>query len=83
MRHILKKFILLALNQCDGVPMPEGALVQAAKNLSRPAQPTDADVLDALHTVEADGYVIGATDDIAGRQWTLTTKGVLKARQLA
>lgn len=83
MRNVLKKFILLALNRCDGTPMPEAALVQATKLAARPGQPTDADVLDALKAVEADGYVTGVTDDITGREWTLTTKGVLKARQLA
>ncbi len=62
--------------------MPESALIQAAKQMTRPGQPTDGDVFEALKAVETDGYVIGATDDITGRQWTLTTKGVLKARQL-
>ena len=62
--------------------MPQGALVQAVKQLARPGQPTTADVEEALKDVEADGYAQGASDDLAETTWTLTTKGVHKARQL-
>ena len=82
MKQHLKKFILLALQACDGLPMPQGALVGAVQNLSRPGLPTQADVLDALKAVEADGYASGASDDISETTWTLTTKGIHKARTL-
>ena len=82
MRKTIKRFILITLNQCDGVPCPETALVQATRNLSRPDQPTVADVLEALKDVEAEGFVTGLTDSITGREWVLTNKGQLKARQL-
>jgi hypothetical protein len=82
MKQVLKKFILLALNACDGMPMPQAALVGAVQNLARPGQPTRADVEDALKAVEAEGYAQGASDDISETTWTLTTKGVHKARKL-
>ena len=82
MRNHLKKFILLALHACDGLPMPENALIGAVQNLARPGQPTVADVKDALKAVEADHYASGAADDMTETTWTLTTKGVHKARQL-
>ncbi|MDE1907215.1 MAG: hypothetical protein KGH75_12275, partial [Rhodospirillales bacterium] len=81
-KNHLKKFVLLALNACDGLPMPQGALIGAVQNLARPGQPTQADVLDAIGAVEADGYVSGASDDMEETTWTLTNKGVHKARQL-
>jgi hypothetical protein len=82
MRQHLKKFILLALNQCDGTPMPDAALINAVKLMARPALPTSGDVQDAINSAEADGYVSGVSDDLTGRSWTLTTKGVHKARTL-
>lgn len=82
MRQHLKKFILLALNACDGLPMPEPALISAVQNLAAPGQPTQADVKEALRAIEADGYAQGASDDIAETTWTLTTRGLHKARSL-
>ena len=79
MRERLKRIILLALQACSGMPMPEAALLSAAQNRERA---TDADVSEALKDVEAAGYVQGSTDDLTGRSWTLTEKGVHKARQL-
>jgi len=78
----LKKFILLALNACGGLPMPQVALISAVQGLARPGAPTQADVLDALKAVEADGYANGVSDDISETTWTLTTKGIHKARTL-
>ena len=83
MKTHVKKLILLALNACDGMPMPQSALVGAVQNLARPGQPTKADVEDALKAVEAEGYADGAADDIAETTWTLTTKGVHKSRKLS
>ena len=62
--------------------MPEGALISAVQALARPGQPTRADVVDALSAVEAEGYAQGAADDLSETTWTLTTKGVHKARSL-
>ena len=82
MKQHLKRFILLALNACDGLPMPQYALIGAVQAMAQPGQPTKADVEDALKSVEAEGYADGASDDIAETTWTLTTKGVHKARKL-
>jgi hypothetical protein len=73
--------ILIVLLQCDGVPIPESALVTAAQLLCRPHDPTEDDVRDRLRDVETQQFVSGATDELTReRTWTLTTKGVHKAR---
>jgi hypothetical protein len=83
MKSELKKQLLRALNEADGLPFPESALAQAAKQMVRPAEPTNADVTDALRACEREAYVLGVTDDFAQeRTWTLTEKGKHKARQL-
>lgn len=83
MRTHLKKFILLALNQADGLPFPESALAQAVKQLARPGQPTSADVADALRACEEEGFITGVTDELTHEiTWTLTAKGIHRARQL-
>lgn len=82
MRKKLERLVLLALHACDGLPMPESALISAVQVMSRPESPTRADVADAIQSAEADSYAQGATDDLTGVTWTLTTKGTHKARQL-
>jgi hypothetical protein len=82
MKQALKRFILITLNQCDGLPLPEAALISAVESLARPGRPTEADIQDALKDVESSGYVAGVSDDLTGRSWTLTTTGTHKARQL-
>lgn len=83
MKPKIKKYLLLALLACDGLPMPETALVTAVQNLCRPDQPARDDVLDALKDIERDGFASGLFEEITGeRSWTLTTKGVHKTRQI-
>ncbi|HEY1663762.1 MAG TPA: hypothetical protein VGI03_15200 [Verrucomicrobiae bacterium] len=75
--------ILVVLLQCDGQPIPEFALVQAAQMLCRSDNPTEDDVRERLREVEAQQFISGATDPLTKeRTWTLTTKGIHKARQL-
>jgi hypothetical protein len=75
--------LLLSLLRCDGLPMPEDALIEAAQLVCRPSQPTDADLRDKLKTLEAEQYINGTTDTLTReRTWTLTDKGIHKARQL-
>ena len=81
-RRQLERMVILAVHACDGLPMPEGALVRAVQIGSRPAEPTEGDVTEALKDVEAEGWVAGLTDSLSGRSWTLTEKGQHKARQL-
>lgn len=83
MRPKLRKYILLALNACDGVPMPESALIGAVESLARPARPTAEDIFEALKDVEAGRLVAGLTDKITeDRVWSLTQSGILAARAL-
>lgn len=83
MKAKLKRGILLVLSAWAGLPMPEGSLVSAVQSHARMERPTEGDVLDALKDCEAEGYVSGATDEFSGeRSWTLTDKGVHKARQV-
>ena len=84
MKAELKKYILRALHQADGLPFPEGSLVQAVKLLARPEQPTGGDVAAALQECDAEGFIIGVTDDFDHqRTWMLSDKGRHKARQIS
>jgi hypothetical protein len=75
--------ILVALLKCDGQPMPEESLITAVQLVCRPDEPTDCDVTDKMKTLASEGFISGATDDLTKeRSWTLTAKGVHKARQL-
>ena len=82
MRKSLERLILLAIHACDGMPMPEEALISAVQNLARPKSPSLADIMDALKEAEAQRYVSGASEELMDRTWTLTTTGLHKARQL-
>lgn len=82
MRKKLERLVLLSVNACDGLPIPESALVSAVQQLARPEYPTLADVQEALRQAEADGFIAGASEALMERSWTLTTTGIHKARQL-
>lgn len=83
MKAQLKRAVLVVLLACDGVPMPEAALVSAVGIAVRPMAPTEGDCREALKDCEAEGYVSGVTDEFSeSRSWTLTEKGTHKARQL-
>ncbi|MDR3427844.1 hypothetical protein [Silvimonas sp.] len=83
MKTKLYRAILLALNQCDGVPMPEAALFSAASLLCRPDEPTPGEIADAIQDLATAGHIDGTTDDLVKtRVWLLTAKGILKARAL-
>lgn len=83
MRPQLKRGCLLILNAYAGTPMPELALLSAMRSHARQLDPTEADCREALRDCEAEGYAQGHTDDFDGsRSWTLTEKGIHKARSL-
>lgn len=82
MNQRIQTHILQALLVCDGMPMPEEALIAAAENLSRPNYPNKKEIKGAIDALYAGGYIAGATDEIIGTTWTLTVKGTHKARQL-
>lgn len=83
MRKNLKRGCLIILQAYDGLPMPESALLSAMASHARPEQPTAADCREALLDCEAEGYIAGVTDTFDSTcSWTLTDKGVHKARSL-
>jgi hypothetical protein len=82
MNQKLKRLILLALLRCDGLSMPEDALLGAVQLMSRPENPTRADVELALKAVETSGYVLGLSDDLTGKSWSLTQEGNHRAAKL-
>jgi len=82
LKQKLQRDLLLALLQCDGTPMPENSLLEAAMIMRRVDKPTLGDAQDALKDIEAEGYATGLSEPLQERSWTLTTKGTHKARQL-
>jgi hypothetical protein len=82
MKTRIKRSILAVLHACDGVPMPETALLAAVQCYMRPEPPSDGDVADALMDIEHQRYAAAVTDELTGeRTWTLTPKGTHKARE--
>jgi len=77
----LKQNILKTLEACDGLPMPEVSLISGVQILARPCQPTQSDVQAAMRALESEQFIAGVSDSIIGTSWTLTPKGVHKARQ--
>ena len=83
MKTKLKRSLLAVLHACDGLPMPETALLSAVHLHARPERPSDSDILDALHDLETQRYADAVTDELTNeRTWTLTAKGTHKARQM-
>ena len=83
MKAKLFRAILRALAQCDGVPMPESALISAVNLLCRPEEPTNGEITDAIKDLSESCYIDGVTDELmGGHVWQITPKGVLKARAL-
>lgn len=74
--------VLRTLQACDGIPMPESALVSAVQLGQRHAEPTATDVMVAVRDVEAEGLAQGISDTLTGKSWTLTEKGSHRAKQL-
>lgn len=65
----------------DGNPLHQDLLVDAMTLRFHP-RPTRGDVEAAILEAEASGYITGATVDLEGAFWTLTTKGSLKAQSI-
>jgi type IV secretory pathway TrbL component len=82
MTQNIKANILRALNACDGLPMPEAALLAAVENLSQPARLTQSDIKNAVRSLEAEDFIAGVNDSIIGTSWMLTLRGIFKARQV-
>ena len=82
MNQKIKQAVLKVLLACDGLPMPESALISGVENLSRAELPTRKEIKAGIEQLYSAQLIIGATDDITGTSWALTTAGNLKARQL-
>jgi hypothetical protein len=83
MRATLKRGCLLILQAYDGLPMPEAALLSAMATHARPAEPSEADCKEALRDCESEGFAQGHLDTFDNsRSWTLTEKGIHKARSI-
>lgn len=63
-------------------PFSESLLVDAA-SLRFDPRPTQGDVTDAIKQAEASGFIAGYSDELDGKIWQLTPKGILRARELA
>lgn len=77
----IRRFILQALGACGQTPMPDSAL-NAAVRMQCPDL-TAGDVALQAAAIEQAGLAISVTDDLAGKAWSLTIAGKLKAAQLA
>ena len=83
MRAKIIRALLISLLRADGQPMPEDSLIEAARLVVRPEQPTIDDVIEHLRTLASEGYLSGTTEELMReRFWNLTIKGKDKARQL-
>ncbi len=82
MSHVntLKRYCLRALLRAGG-PMNEEALLDACRQLMPVLLRSDfSQVMEGL---EADGFCIGARDELdEAVSWALTVKGELRAKQL-
>ena len=83
MRAKIIRALLISLLRADGQPMPEDSLIEAARLVVRPEQPTIDDVIEHLRTLASEAFISGTTDELTReRFWNLTIKGKDKARQL-
>jgi hypothetical protein len=79
-RPRIKRFALRALLQMDGTPMPQTTLIDSIQ-LAVP-NVMESDINTALRELEADQLMSGNKDELIGITWTLTDKGLHKAKQL-
>lgn len=83
MKSRLKQAALLALRACDGVPIPESALVAHLQNAARPKGATFIECDVVIKELAAERWIAGLHDDLTNEtSYTLTEKGAHKAAQL-
>jgi len=83
MKPKLKRSLLTVLQACDGLPMPEQALLTAVRLHLRPERPSESDILESLHELESQRYAMAVTDELMNEPtWTLTAKGTHQASQM-
>ena len=78
----IKRLIVRALAAAEGVPVPDSLVDTWCLDRLWP-RPLLSDVHLGKRELEADGFIIGAVDDLdGGVMWTLTVKGRLRGKQL-
>lgn len=78
----IKRLVLKVLLACDGVPMG-GEILDGVIKTQLVPRPLASDIEIARNDLESGGYIIGTRDDVdGGVTWALTTKGILKAKQV-
>ncbi len=79
----IKKFVLRYVWAANGLPLPSKQLDQACLDAFTP-RPLLSDVHDARRELERDGFIQGQKDDLDETEttWSLTSKGVHKAKAL-
>jgi hypothetical protein len=78
----LKRFVLRAMGRLNGLPWPDALLEEAARQAVVP-RPLESDIHQAKRELERAGYIQGSRDELDGEvTWTLTDKGLHKAKQL-
>lgn len=74
--------ILRALRSAGEEPMPDASL-RSVLRLAHPGDRfTEADLTMHLRVAEERGYIAGASDELTGVHWKLTTKGMIDAAKL-
>lgn len=71
----IRNFMLRALNEMDGVPMPQQSLFDSVQLVIRP-RPSDTECTDVLRKLERDRAIAGVRDEAIGdTTWLLTNTG--------
>lgn len=79
MNDELKRRILVALRAHSHAPMHDSVL-RAACHFGM--HPTEGDITAALDALEKGAFILGLTEELIGRHWSLTPAGAAKAAQL-
>lgn len=79
----LKAFILRAISNAGGFPLPESTLRDSVKLAFRHCPPTAGDLGRLIQRLDSEGYISGTQDTFARQTvWTITTKGTIQLNQL-
>lgn len=82
MNNQVKRTVIRTIARMGDGPAHQDTVVASCRIVLRP-QPTVSDVLAALDTLEQDGFIVGKTEELVGRWWSLTPKGMTKAASLS
>lgn len=79
----IKAFILRAIHQAGGQPLPDSTLRAAVRMAFPHLTLTEADVKELIGDLDAAGLITGTTNTFTEQLvWVLTDKGTLQLRQL-